>query len=51
LSPESANPTAVEVEVVVLPTPPLPPNNSSRAMPQRLVGHIQALGLQNSLQW
>ena len=30
--PESANPTAVEVEVVVLPTPPFPPKRSSRAI-------------------
>ena len=31
-SPESANQTAVAAEVVVLPTPPLPPNNSSLAI-------------------
>ena len=32
LSPESASHAAVAEDVVVLPTPPFPPNNSKRAM-------------------
>ena len=31
-SPESANHTAVEADVVVFPTPPFPPNNNNLAM-------------------
>jgi hypothetical protein len=32
LRPESASQTAVEADVVVLPTPPFPPNNNNLAM-------------------
>ena len=39
-SPESASHTAVAAEVVVLPTPPLPPNNKSRAIPCRVCGGL-----------
>ena len=38
--PESASHTAVAAEVVVLPTPPFPPNNKSRAIPCRMCGGL-----------